>query len=139
MRLTPALARRLEWWLVTLIAAHTFAVGVALLAVPAWALRFGGWTALPPLFFPRQAGVFHLVVGTGYVAEFRRSRGILLLLTAKACATLFLLGATVLSSVPWFVTFAGVTDGLMGAAALAARALVSRAEAAAPAGSGPSS
>ena len=129
MRPTPEHARRLEWWLVTLIAAHTYAVGVALLAVPEWALRFGGWEVVPPLFFPRQAGVFHLVVGTGYLAEFRRSRGIVLLVTAKACATVFLLGATALSGVPWFVTFAGVADGLMGAAALAAKALVSRAEA----------
>ncbi|HVN75982.1 MAG TPA: hypothetical protein VMT19_06670 [Thermoanaerobaculaceae bacterium] len=129
MRLAPELARRLEWWLVTLIAAHTYAVGVALLAVPGWALRFGGWEAIPPLFFPRQAGVFHLVLGTGYLAEFRRSRGVVLLLTAKACATVFLLGATLLSSVPWFVTFAGVADGLMGASVLAARAVVSRVEA----------
>ncbi len=129
MRLTPELAARLEWWLVTLIAAHTFTVGVALLAVPEWALRFGGWAVIPPPFFPRQAGVFHLVLGTGYLVEFRRSRGIVLLLTAKACATVFLLGATALASVPWFVTFAGVADGLMGAAALAARTLVSRVEA----------
>ena len=126
-RVSADLARRLEWWLVVLIAAHTFTVGAALLAVPEWALRFGGWAAIPPLFFPRQAGVFHLVLGTGYLVEFRRTRGIVLLLTAKACATVFLLGASVFSGVPWFVTFAGVADGLMGASAVAARALVSRA------------
>ncbi len=137
--ITPGRARRLEWWLVTLIAAHTYAVGLALLAVPGWALRFGGWEVVPPLFFPRQAGVFHLILGTGYLVEFRRSRGIVLLLTAKACAAVFLLGATALSHVPWFVTFAGVADGLMGAAALAARALVSRAGARPPAAAGSAS
>ena len=128
MRLKAESARWLERWLVVLIAAHTFAIGVALLAVPGWALRFGGWDVIPPLFFPRQAGVFHLVVGTGYLVEFSRSRGVVLLLTAKACAAVFLVGASVLATVPWFVTFAGVADGLMGASVLAARALVSRAE-----------
>lgn len=128
MRLKAELARRLEWWLVVLIAAHTFAIGVVLLAVPAWALRFGGWVVIPPLFFPRQAGLFHLVVGTGYIAEFKRSRGVVLLLVAKVCAAVFLVGASLLSAVPWFVTFAGIADGLMGISVLVARALVSRAE-----------
>jgi hypothetical protein len=119
---------RLEWWLVVLIALHTYVIGVALLVVPEWALRFGGWQAIPPLFFPRQAGVFHLVLGTGYLLEYVRLRSVTLLVTAKTCAFVFLGGATLLATVPWFVTFAGVVDGLMGLVALAAHLVVDRAK-----------
>jgi hypothetical protein len=121
-----ALVRNLERWLVVLIALHTYGIGVGLLVVPEWALRFGGWQTIPPLFFPRQAGVFHLVLGSGYLFEYGRLRSVWLLLTAKACAFVFLVGATVVAAVPWFVTFAGVVDGLMGLAALAAHLAVSR-------------
>jgi hypothetical protein len=111
-------ARKLEWWLVLLIALHTYGIGAALLGLPEWALQFGGWETIPPLFFPRQAGVFHLVLGTGYLVEYLRLRSVSLLLTAKACGAVFLLAATLLATVPWFVTFAGVADGLMGIAVL---------------------
>jgi hypothetical protein len=113
------MTRKLEWWLVLLIALHTYGIGVALLVLPEWALRFGGWQTIPPLFFPRQAGVFHLVLGTGYLFEYLRLRSVSLLLTAKACGAVFLVAATLLASVPWFVAFAGVVDGLMGLAVLA--------------------
>ncbi|HVN32716.1 MAG TPA: hypothetical protein VMT45_12100 [Thermoanaerobaculaceae bacterium] len=122
------LLRKLEWWLVVLIALHTYGIGVGLLALPEWALRFGGWQTIPPLFFPRQAGVFHLVLGTGYLLEYRRLRSFSLLLIAKSCAFVFLVGATMLATVPWFVTFAGVADGLMGLAVVAVHAAVSRVE-----------
>jgi uncharacterized membrane protein (UPF0136 family) len=120
------LVRKLEWWLVLLIAFHTYGIGVALLGLPEWALRFGGWETLPPLFFPRQAGVFHFVLGTGYLFEYLRLRSVSLLLTAKACGAVFLLAATLLATVPWFVTFAGVADGLMGIAVLVMRRWANR-------------
>lgn len=119
-----SLAAAAERWLVALIALHTFAIGLALLAVPAWALRFGGWETVPPLFFPRQAGVFHLVVGAGYLVEYARHRTVVLLLTAKALATVFLTAAALAGGAPWFVGFAGAADGLMGLAVLATRRLV---------------
>jgi hypothetical protein len=124
-------AGKLEWWLVLLIALHTYGIGIALLAFPEWALRFGGWQTIPPLFFPRQAGVFHLVLGTGYLFEYLRLRSVSLLLAAKACGAIFLLAATMLASLPWFVTFAGVVDGLMGLAVLVLRRETSAASAAA--------
>ncbi len=129
MRIQPALAGRAERWLVVLIALHTYAIGVALLAVPGWALRFGGWEAVPPLFFPRQAWVFHLVLGTGYLLEYARQRGVALLLTAKALATVFLGAAALVGGAPWFVGFAGAADGLMGLAVLMTRRMVRSAEA----------
>lgn len=78
--------RLIEQWLVWLIVAHSVAIGVTLLAAPAWSVRFAGWAAAQPLFFLRQAGVFHLLVATGYVREFRRSRTVTLLVVTKAMA-----------------------------------------------------
>jgi hypothetical protein len=113
---TPERAKRSEDVLVLLVALHTFAIGVALLVVPEWALRVGGWQSIPPLFFPRQAAVFHFVVGFGYLWELRQHRSIALLLFAKSAALVFLVTAALVWPAPWFVPFAGVADGLMAAA-----------------------
>jgi hypothetical protein len=111
-------ARRLDWaWLergyVVLVALHTFAVGAGLFFVPSWALRFGGWQVVPPLFFPRQAGIFHFILGTAYLEEHRRWGGVSLLVMAKTFGVVFLVGAALLADVPWFVPVAGAADGLM--------------------------
>ena len=124
MRIDRARGELLERWLILLVALHSYAIGAALLAMPAWALRFGGWETLPPLFFPRQAGVFHLVLATGYLIEYARQRGVVLLLTAKGLATVFLAAATLSGDAPWFVGFAGASDGLIALAVLATRRMV---------------
>ena len=116
----------IERWLVLLVALHSFGIGTGLLLVPVWALTFGGWVEIPPLFFPRQAGVFHFVLAIGYLLEYRQTRGVRLLLTAKSLATVFLIGATLLTSVPWLVPFAGVADGMMAVAVLWVRRMASR-------------
>jgi ABC-type glycerol-3-phosphate transport system permease component len=105
---------RLERLLVVLIAVHSYAVGFALLFLTEWGSRLGGWEHVTPLFFPRQAGAFHLVVATGYLMEYQRSRGVTLLLTTKAIAVAFLFSTTLLDHVPWVVPLSGVADGLMG-------------------------
>jgi len=115
---TVDLARRLDWaWLervyVVLVSLHTFAVGAGLFFVPEWALRFGGWQVIPPLFFPRQAGIFHFILGIAYLEEHRRAGSVSLLVMAKSFAVVFLVGTALLSDVPWFVPVAGVGDGLM--------------------------
>jgi len=115
---TADLGRRLDWaWLeriyVILVALHTFAVGAGLFFLPAWALGVGGWQVIPPLFFPRQAGIFHFILGIAYLEEHRRFGGVSLLLMAKTFAVVFLVGAALLADVPWFVPAAGVGDGLM--------------------------
>jgi hypothetical protein len=119
---TADLARRLDWaWLerifVILVSLHTFAVGAGLFFVPAWALGVGGWQVIPPLFFPRQAGIFHFILGIAYLEEHRRFGGVSLLVLAKSFAVVFLIGSALLASVPWFVPAAGVGDGLMALAA----------------------
>ena len=114
----------LEGLLVGAIALHSYGVGFILVLAPGWALRFAGWASLGPPFFPVQAGIFHLVLATGYLLEYRRHHGVSLLLVAKTTAFVFLMGATVLGGVPWAVPVSGMADGLMGLAA----ALVHRAQ-----------
>ena len=113
------LAGAAEPWLVVLVALHSYAVGAMLLLAPAWAVRFAGWAGADPLFFLRQAGVFHFVVATAYLVELARYRGVAVLVITKGFAAVFLLGFAALATAPWSVPFSGVTDGLMGVAVLA--------------------
>lgn len=108
--------RRLETILVSLVAAHSVGVGLGLLFLTEWGARLGGWTQVEPLFFPRQAGAFHLVVAAAYLIEYFRYRGVLILLTAKSLAVVFLFASAALGPAPWVVPFSGIADGLMGLA-----------------------
>ncbi len=127
------IAGAVEPWLVILVALHSLAVGVMLLAAPAWAVRFAGWAGADPLFFLRQAGVFHFVVATAYLIEFARYRGVAVLVITKAYAAVFLLGSALAAGTPWSVPFSGVTDGLMGLAVLVVHRMSRRAAGASPA------
>jgi hypothetical protein len=119
----------LEPWVVSLIAAHTVGVGLMLLLAPVWSCTvFGGWPALGPLFFPRQSGIFHFVLAFAYLYEYFRHRGVVIMVSAKAFAVVFLLGCTILDGVPWVVPFSAVTDGLMGLTVIAVRRLTGRVE-----------
>lgn len=111
------LARIYVW----LVALHTLAVGCALFFVPDWALRFGGWQAIPAPFFPRQAGIFHFILGIAYLGEMTRHRDVSLMVMAKTFAVVFLIGAWLANAVPWFVPLAGLGDGAMAAGALVIR------------------
>ena len=104
--------RRLETLAVVAVALHSYAVGAMLLFFTEWTLRFAGWGALDSLFFPRQSGAFHFVVATAYLLEYFRLRGIVLLVTAKAIAVLFLLVLNPWRTA-WSIPFSGVFDGLM--------------------------
>jgi hypothetical protein len=110
----PRLLRLLVW----LIAAHSFVVGLVLLFASAWGLTLGGWTVLPPVFFPMQGGAFHLVVAIGYVTEYERHRSVTLLLIAKTIGVLFLVGVWLWSgrTLPWAVPVSAVGDAAMGLA-----------------------
>ena len=115
----PAWAPGAERGLIVLVALHSVAVGAVLALFPRFAMDLAGFDAATPAFFPRQAGVFHLVLAFGYLLEHFRDRGITLLLFAKGAATVFLLVAAAASDVPWAIPVSGVADGLMGAAAWA--------------------
>lgn len=115
--MTRARLLRAEAVLVAAVVAHSVAVGLVLVAMPAWGLRFGGWSAVPPLFFPRQAGVFHFAVSFGYALEFLRARGVTLLVFTKSLAVVFLAAATA-AGAPWLVPASAAADGAMIAAVL---------------------
>jgi len=106
--------RRYERALVVLIALHSVAVGVGLLFLTEFGARIGGFGTVSPLFFPRQAGAFHFVAASAYLIEYFQYRGILILLTTKSIAVVFLGVMTALGGMPWIVPFSGVADGLMG-------------------------
>jgi len=107
--------QRAETWLIVLIAVHSYAVGFFLLFLTRWGANFGGFGEVTPLFFARQAGIFHVVVATGYLNEFFRYRGISLLLTAKIMAVLFLTSMMVVAEpAPWTILLSALGDGAMG-------------------------
>lgn len=91
-------------------------MGLALVLFPDGATAFAGIGPVRPVFFARQAGVFHLVLAAGYLLELRRG-GVTLLVAAKACAVVFL-GLSWAAGTPgWSIPFSAAADGLMGLAA----------------------
>ena len=106
----------LERWLLVLVALHSYAVGVFLLFFTEWGARFGGFGAVSPLFFARQAGIFHFVVATGYLVEHFRYRGVVLVLMAKGTAVVFLTANALLGVDAWSVPLSAASDCAMGLA-----------------------
>ncbi len=105
---------RAEKWLVVLIAIHSFVVALFLMFLTRWGAAFGGWGDVSPLFFARQAGVFHIVVGIGYLLEYFRDRGVTFLLTTKVLAVMFLASMMVVAEpAPWAVPLSGIADAFM--------------------------
>ena len=104
--------RGLEKLGVFLVALHSFLIGLMLIFATARILGFAGWEEVPRLFFPRQSGVFHIILAVGYWWEYRRHGTIGLMLMAKAVAVVFLLIMSPWKEA-WSVPFSGVFDGLM--------------------------
>jgi hypothetical protein len=99
---------------VVLVALHSYAVGAFLLFATEWGARFGGFGEVSPLFFARQAGIFHFVLATAYLVEWFRYRGVVILLSAKATAVVFLVAAWALGTEAWSVPLSALGDGVMG-------------------------
>lgn len=111
------LLRRNERLFVLGVVLHSAAIGVALLFFTAPGLALGGYADVRPLFFPRQAGAFHLVVAAAYAIEYFRYRGLVTMLTAKAIAVAFLCGMLAVEAQPWVVPLSAAGDAAMGALA----------------------
>jgi hypothetical protein len=101
---------------VLLVAAHSVAVGGALLLAPDWATGLAGLGPVQPTFLARQAGVFHLVLAAGYLIELRRG-SVALLVVAKSVAAIFLAASALSGTHAWAVPFSALADALMGAGA----------------------
>lgn len=110
-------ARVLSAWVV-LVALHSYAVGAFLLFLTEWGARFGGFGEVSPLFFARQAGIFHFVIATAYLVEWFVHRGVIVMLLAKASAVVFLLAVWAFGVDAWSVPLSAAGDAFMGAATL---------------------
>ena len=115
-----------ERLLVMLIALHSAIVGIMLLFFSEWSISFAGWTNADPIFFVHQGGIFHIVLAAGYVIEYRRDRGITLLVVAKTCACIFLVTEALIGDTPWVIPFSGLTDGAMGLVVLLTHRIATR-------------
>lgn len=111
-------ARRLLSAWVVLVALHSYAVGAFLLFLTEWGARFGGFGDVSPLFFARQAGVFHFVIATTYLVEWFVHRGVIVMLLAKASAVVFLLAIWAGGADAWSVPLSAAGDAFMGTATL---------------------
>ena len=106
--------RKLERWLVIAIALHSFVIGIFLLFLTRWGTTLGGFPEVVPLFFPRQGGIFHFVVATGYLLDHFRFGSVTFLLIAKILAVAFLVGIMVVEPAsPWTVPISAVGDAVM--------------------------
>lgn len=110
-----------ERWLVVLIALHSYAVGLFLLFATRWGAAFGGFGDVQPLFFARQAGIFHFVAASGYLLEYRRDRGVSLMLLAKGTAVVFLVVMSFVEPGAWSVPLSAAADAAMALTVLAVR------------------
>lgn len=50
----------------SVIALHSFAVGIGLIAHRPWMIELSGFQPIKEPFFPTQGGVFHIVMAVGY-------------------------------------------------------------------------
>ncbi|MFN7987036.1 MAG: hypothetical protein U0529_06155 [Thermoanaerobaculia bacterium] len=107
--------RLLSTWVV-LVALHSYAVGTFLLFATAWGARFGGFGEVTPLFFARQAGIFHFVIATAYLVERFVHGGVVIMLMAKATAVVFLLAVWLLGVDAWSIPLSAAGDAVMGVA-----------------------
>ena len=96
------------------VAAHSCALGMLLLASPAWMLELAGWQYGGPAFFPRQSGVFLLIVGGAYLVGLWQRPFAEFLVATKAVAVLFLLTEYVFGEAPTAALVAALLDGAMG-------------------------
>ncbi len=105
--------RAAESLLVALVVLHSAVLGLAAVIAPEWGVRFSGFGAATPLFFPRQVGVFHVVVAIAYAIEWERYRGVTILVTAKSIAVAFLAVQMLLGPLPWIVPVSLAGDAVM--------------------------
>ena len=110
------------------VAAHSVALGLSLLCFPMWALKLVGWDYSGEVFWPSQAGLFLIILGSAYAAALRWRPLTWLLIGSKACAIVFLTAHVLWLGAPRLAGLLGVGDGLMGLVTAALLVSVERAE-----------
>ncbi len=97
------------------VALHSLVLGAALTVSPIRILDLCGWPHGNLAFFPRQSGVFLLLMGMVYaVGVWKRPFGWLLVLS-KVAAVILLIGGYLAGEAPRLALLMALADGLMGA------------------------
>jgi hypothetical protein len=101
-----------------LVALHSFLVGITLMVTPASVFIYFGYAPINEKFFPVQGGVFHIVLSIAYLMAARdvigQGRMVMLTISAKIVATVFLFTYYFLIAQIWIVLVSGLVDGIMG-------------------------
>ena len=101
-----------------LVAIHTLAFGLTLIAQPAVLMEFAGFNPDCDHFFPAQGGVFHLLMfvvyltGATHIEKYYHF--IVFSIFVKAAATLFLMIYCFTAEFKWVIFLSGIGDGVMG-------------------------
>lgn len=96
------------------VATHSVFVGLCLLCFPMWTLKMVGWPYDGEVFWPSQAGLFLIILGSAYAAAIRYRPLVWLLIFSKFSAIAFLLAQVLFLDAPKLVALLGVGDGTMG-------------------------
>jgi len=101
-----------------LVAIHTLAFGLILIAQPAVLMEFAGFNPDCDHFFPAQGGVFHLLMSVVYLMGAthieKYHHFIVFSIFVKAVATVFLMMYCFAAEFKWIVFLSGIGDGVMG-------------------------
>jgi len=101
-----------------LVAIHTLAFGLILIAQPAVLMEFAGFNPDCDHFFPAQGGVFHLLMSVVYLMGAthieKYHHFIVFSIFVKAVATFFLMMYCFAAEFKWIVFLSGIGDGVMG-------------------------
>jgi hypothetical protein len=101
-----------------LVAIHTLAFGITLIAQPAVLMNFAGFNPDCDHFFPAQGGVFHLLMFVVYLMGATHIEKyyyfIVFSIFVKAVATLFLTIYCFAAEFKWMIFLSGISDGVMG-------------------------
>jgi len=101
-----------------LVAIHSLAFGLTLIAQPAVLMEFAGFNPDCDHFFPAQGGVFHLIMfvvylmGATHIEKYHHF--IVFSIFIKAFATFFLLIYCFAAEFKWVVFLSGIIDCAMG-------------------------
>lgn len=96
------------------VAVHSIVAGLLLLFFPMWTLKLVGWGYFGETFWPSQAGLFLMLLGSVYATAIRLRQFVWFLVGSKACALVFLLLSVALLQGPKVVLVLAAIDGLMG-------------------------
>lgn len=101
-----------------LVAFHSLAISLFLIAHPAILMRFAGFGPDNGHFFPVQGGVFHFIMfaiySLGAIHVEKYYYFITFSIFIKAVATFFLLIYCVAVEFKWVILLSGIADGIMG-------------------------